>query len=446
MKKPSREEILRRAQWAGILTGTVFAAAFILLALTGRLTDTQVYRMGGEVLLDGGDLYSAHDPETGLPFTYTPFAAMLFTPFSLLPSQLSQGLWTAALLVSLYFFCAICHEAVLGPVATRRVLAFGSLAGFALLLEPIRTNFDLGQINIFLALLIMADLFGRRRLVPRGVLIGVAAGIKLTPLIFIPFLFLTGRRRSAAWAAAAFAATAAAGFLAAPGSSATYWRHVFLDAEHVGGIPYVGNQSLLGVLARLMDGADAARPVFLPLAVLLLAAGLAVSVLLFRRGLALLGALACALTALLVSPISWSHHWVWIVPLLLCLSLQPNRPSWGRGCAAAGFVLFALGPIWWVPRTGNAEFLHHGWQLAAANCYFAAALVLLALLAACLLDRPARRDRPWRAEAATAATGAGRSTPRQEPRQEPHPGRLPVPRAADLPEPWTSTPTRRSGS
>ncbi|MBL7498979.1 DUF2029 domain-containing protein [Frankia sp. CNm7] len=384
MKRPSQESFQHGVQVAGLALGIGFALFFIIFSVVIRITDIQVYRMGGDVLLDGRDLYSAVDTVKDLRFTYTPFAAMLFVPVSLLPSELSQVVWTVVLLVSLYFFCAMSYEAALGPVVSRRLLVFGSLAGFTLLLDPVRKNFELGQINLVLALLIMADLLGRGRRVPQGVLIGIAAGIKLTPLIFVPFLLLTGRWRGALWAGAAFAGTVAVGFLVAPGSSATYWGHVFLDADHVGGIPFVSNQSLLGVLARPMLGADGAEPLFMPLAAVLLVVGLVVSVLLFRRGLDLLGGLTCALTALLVSPISWSHHWVWMVPMLLYLSFHPNRPRWGRVYATAAFTLFALGPIWWFPNTHDLGLSYHGWRLVAVNCYFAAGLLLLALLTTCL--------------------------------------------------------------
>ncbi|WP_242424059.1 glycosyltransferase 87 family protein, partial [Frankia sp. EI5c] len=247
-------------------------------------------------------------------------------------------------------------------------------------LEPVRSTFSFGQINIFLALLVALDLFGRRRLLPRGVLIGVAAGVKLTPLVFLLYLVWVGRWREAATAAISFGATVAVGFAVSYGPSATYWTHTFFDAEHIGGIPYVANQSVLGVLSRLMSGPDEARPLYLPIAGLVLIAGLIAAVRLHRRGETLLAGSACALTGLIVSPISWSHHWVWLVPLLLCLGLDGARPRWGRPVALAGAALAVLAPIWWAPHGDNAEFGHDAWQIACANSYAAAATALLAAL------------------------------------------------------------------
>jgi alpha-1,2-mannosyltransferase len=381
MTRPFPDVIRRGARTAGLTAAAVFTVVFLVLSLTSRLTDLQVYRIGGEAILHHRDLYTQVAPGSGLPFTYTPFAAILFVPFSVLPAPLSQAVWTVLLAGCLYFFCGVSYRAARGPVAGRPVLVHGAVAGFALLLEPVRNNFALGQINIVLALLVSLDLLGGRGRIPRGVLIGIAAGIKLTPLIFVPYLALTGRRREALRAVVASAATIAAGFVASPRSSSVYWGHMFLDANHVGGIPFVGNQSLLGVLSRLMAGADNARPVYLPLALAILLTGLAVSVALTRRGDDVLGGLTCALTGLLVSPISWDHHWVWMVPLLLVLVLHPARPAWGRAYAVGCGVLLVLGPIWWVPRTRNVEFTHHGWQLVAANCYFGAGALLLVLLA-----------------------------------------------------------------
>ncbi|SQD98636.1 MULTISPECIES: glycosyltransferase 87 family protein [unclassified Parafrankia] len=421
---PQPRRLQAAARTTGTATGLGFAVLFLTFAVTSRLTDLVVYRLGGNVLLHGGDLYSAVEPASGLPFTYTPFAAAVFTPLALPPRPVAQLVWTLLLLVSLYFFCATSLAAIRPSPAGRwpGVRAVGPVVGLAMLAEPIRRNFDLGQINIALGLLVALDLFGRRGPLPRGVLIGIAAGIKLTPLIFVPHLLLTGRHRAALTAVATFGVTIGVGFAASPGSSATYWSETFLDPGHVGGVPFAGNQSLLGVLARLMSGADNARPLYLPLAAVVAAVGLATAARLFRSGARLPGDVTCALTGLLVSPISWSHHWVWAVPALLWMSAAPGRPRWGRGAAVAGYGLLVAAPIWWVPNTGDAEFSHHGWQLLAGNCYFLAALLLLGALAA------------W---ALTGARGGPRAPVPRLPDQRIVGRRVPGPRVPD--------PRRRSG-
>ncbi|WP_018500694.1 glycosyltransferase 87 family protein [Parafrankia discariae] len=419
---PQPRRLQAAAQTTGTAVGLGFAVLFLVFAVTSRLTDLVVYRLGGDVLLHGGDLYSAVEPASRLPFTYTPFAAAVFTPLALPPRPVAQLVWTLLLLVSLYFFCATSLAAAVDgqpvdgrPATGRRVRLVGAVVGLAMLAEPIRRNFDLGQINIVLGLFVALDLFGRRGPLPRGVLIGVAAGIKLTPLIFVPHLLLTGRHRAALVAVATFGVTIGVGFAASPGSSATYWSETFLDTGHVGGVPFAGNQSLLGVLARLMSGADNARPLYLPLAVATAAVGLATAAWLFRSGARLPGDVTCALTGLLVSPISWSHHWVWAVPALLWLSAAPGRPRWGRGAAAAGYGLLVAAPIWWVPNTGDAEFSHHGWQLLAGNSYFLAGLLLLGALAVWALTGargrpPAGGTRPVDRNDGTSRTGLSVAT------------------------------------
>lgn len=365
----------------GVGVGMTLAAVHLYFAFTSTLVDLGIYRMGGAAILHGADPYAEPDARSGLPFTYTPFAAALFAPMSLPSVRVAQVLWTSAQLIALWFFCAVSTGALCRlPGRPARLFAHGTVAGAAMALEPVRSTFSFGQINVFLAFMITADLLGRHRLLPRGVLVGIAAGIKLTPLIFLPYLLFTRQRVDAATATVSFLATVAVGFAVSPGPSATYWTRIFFDADHVGGIPYVANQSLLGVLSRFFGGPEQAKPAFMVIGGLVLVAGVTAAALLTLRGQALLGISTCALTGLLCSPISWSHHWVWLVPLLLCLLLDPARPAWGRAAALAGCALAVLAPIWWAPHSRNAEFAHHGWQLLYANSYAGAALLLLPVL------------------------------------------------------------------
>ena len=187
--------------------------------------------------------------------------------------------------------------------------------------EPVIRTLYLGQVNLVLMALIIWDLCQpdtRRSGASRwwkGAAVGVAAGIKLVPLIFIPYLLLTRRFRAAAAACAAFAATVAAGFAVAPADSARWWLGgLFFNGGRTGFVGWEGNQSLRALLTRLAGSVAGAEPVWLAAALLTAVAGLACAALLDRAGHPLPGLLACALTGLLISPISWDHHWVWIVP------------------------------------------------------------------------------------------------------------------------------------
>jgi alpha-1,2-mannosyltransferase len=226
-----------------------------------------------------------------------------------------------------------------------------------------------------------------------GVLVGIAAGVKLTPLVFVVLLVLVGRRAAAGRAALAFAGTVAVGFVVMPGSAARYWADNLVDAARVGPPELAHNQSVYGALTRLLDGPPptwawlaVAGP--LSLAVLVVGAGW------WRRGNRVLGTCVGALAMLIASPISWSHHWVWAVPAALAL--------WQRSrlAGAAWTAVFVARPILW-PAWGQDR--EYGWSPLdhlVGNAYLLAALAF-SVWAAATLNRgagsPARRtDTSWR--------------------------------------------------
>jgi hypothetical protein len=251
-----------------------------------------------------------------------------------------------------------------------RVKLGGALLGSAaaLLTEPVFRTMYLGQINLLLMALIIGDLRrpGDRPL--KGVATGIAAGIKLVPLVFIPYLLLTRRFRAAAMAAAAFAATVALGFIVIPGDSADWWLHgVLFDDGRTGFVGWGGNQSLNGILVRLAGSINGATGAWLVAALIAAAVGLTAAVLLDRAGHGMLAILATALVGLLDSPISWDHHWVWVVPGLMAAAYYASR-AWRMGrrsaacwCAALAAALFLIfvawpGALWSVPITGAGDF------------------------------------------------------------------------------------------
>jgi alpha-1,2-mannosyltransferase len=239
-----------------------------------------------------------------------------------------------------------------------------------------------------------------------GVATGIAAGIKLTPLIFVPYLLFTRRYREAAVASIAFVATIAAGFAVLPGASMTYWsRGLFARAD--GGTDQrvafffasARNQSLRGMLTRLLGSTQAATEPWLLAAIIVGAVGLLCAAGLHADGFPGLGLLTCALTALLVSPVSWDHHWVWAGPWLAVLAgmalMARGRSRWAWGGAAVMLtVTFAEWPAWSLApgRTAGGLGLIRdvpmktpfGWQgvsLIAGNLYVIAGCCgLLALL------------------------------------------------------------------
>ena len=292
--------------------------------------------------------------------------------------------------------------------AVRVALAF---AAAAIWLEPMRTNLDYGQINAFLALAILADLALPDRTRAKGALIGVAAGIKLTPAIFAVYLLATRRYRAAATSAATFAATVALSYAAVPGDAAQYWRGSVLDPARVGRIQNVDNQSLLGALARTLHTIHG-YPVWLPVALVTAAGGLTLAARAGRRCDEARGFALCAITGLLISPISWSHHWVLALPALLIAIVTARQNPKALAALAAAAVAGWARVISRVPVSGAplAELSYNAAQLLAANAYVLAGLAALLAEAASQVST-SLRHRALSASSAKQASNEVRASP-----------------------------------
>jgi alpha-1,2-mannosyltransferase len=232
-----------------------------------------------------------------------------------------------------------------------------------------------------LTLLVVLDCLPAKTRWPRGVLVGIAAAVKLTPAAFVLFFLLRGDRRAAGTAAISFASCVAAGFLLAWHDSVRYWTSLVFQTGRPGSLVYAANQSIGGVLARagLDPGTPAGRAAWLSLsAAVLVLAGLAM-----RRSFARsedAWALSLnAFAALLISPVSWSHHWVWAEPALLILAIRGLRHR-HRGwlvTAVAGLVILAVAPQWWFPHGNNIESGWTAWQQVIGSSYVILAVVIL---------------------------------------------------------------------
>ena len=190
------------------------------------------------------------------------------------------------------------------------------------------------------------------------------------------FFLLARRTRAALVAAGTFAACGLAGFLVAPHASRLYWAHLSHDTSRVGAL-YISNQSPYGAVVRIAGGAAHVGLWYLAIPLAFAAIGLPAAAILARRGDWLGATAATGTTGLLVSPISWAHHWVWILPALVLLLRSGHRVA-----AGLGYVLFALAPFWYTPRSGGpGEYGFHRLLTLVANCYLVAGLALLAYLA-----------------------------------------------------------------
>jgi alpha-1,2-mannosyltransferase len=389
------------------------AAACCALAATGQaqFTDLHVYRLGGDAVLHGGGLYQLR--YAGLPFTYPPFPAVVFAALAALPWVVAAALVTAGSAATLPL---VLYLALRLPPASSRLDSTAAwrlalaVAAAAIWLEPVRTTLGYGQIDLFLAAGILYDLGLPPAARHKGAAIGLAAGLKLTPAIFVLYLLITRRYRAAVTAAAVFAATVAAGFAVLPGSSAHYWDVTFLNPRRVSPVQNDENQSLLGAMSRTLHTANVGH-LWLSLALMVAATGLALAARAQRAGDEALGFSLCAVTGLLISPISWTHHWVIAVPALLLAAITVHR-AWAshRLVGILGMTaIAALAVVGWVrlardvPASGWLRLSALG--IAGSEVYVVAGLGALALAAGALL-RKHRAGGPG--DGSTRAQPAGR--------------------------------------
>jgi alpha-1,2-mannosyltransferase len=254
------------------------------------------------------------------------------------------------------------------PAGLARAAAAFAIAAVGLWLEPVAMTLFFGQINLVLLALVVGDLALPDRIKGKGIGIGLAAGIKLTPLIFIPYLLFTRRVRAAAVSALTFAVTVGLGFALLPRASAVYWGGKF---ARLGSRSFhLDDQSLHGVILRLTHAGPDAHAYWLVVAVVVGIAGFATAILASRRGHELLGLVVCAATGLLVSPISWSHHYVYVIPALALAAYGPRRLGYRILSVALVVGLFG----WWPVPIGSqggydpqAPLLPRGWLLLAPN-------------------------------------------------------------------------------
>jgi alpha-1,2-mannosyltransferase len=356
---------LRDGLWLRVVLVLVGVTALVLYVLPGLpgpaahwpMWDVRVYWWGGQQAVAGGGVLYA--PGAPFSFTYPPFAALLFAVFAKAPI----GALKAALTIGSVVALAVLAGQSLGAAGMRRrAESVFAVSALGLLTWPVAYTLHLGEVNLILAALIGADVLRRHDGGWwQGIGTGLAAGIKLTPLIFVAYLLLTRRVRAAVTAAGVFALTVAAGFAWLPARSRTFWLGgVFYDQSRIGNPANPSDQSLAGAIARLAGTGDPPRTWWLIAVLVTGLAGLAVAVWAHRRGHRLAGAVCCAITGLLVSPLSWTHHWVWVVPLLVWLTVAAwRRRSVACGLAAvAGAVVFSgFFSIPWPGRPPRPELM-----------------------------------------------------------------------------------------
>jgi alpha-1,2-mannosyltransferase len=406
---------------AGAAVAAVAALAYLVALATHPLKtsldgfDLQVYLGGAhEALHKPANLYSWHyRNDLGIQFTYTPFAALVFMGGLAVPFKALMGLVSLASTFALAATVWIAFRELGWRSLPARLGATLLVTGLVFWTEPVQRELYLGQVELVLMGLVVWDMCQPDRRRWKGAAVGLAAGIKLVPLLFIVYLLLTRRFRAALVACGSFLATVAIGLIALPRPSVAWWLRLdFLAAGRTGFVGDQQNQSLRGIVTRFAGSVAGGQAPWLAVAVIVAVAGLAAAVVLYNSGRSwgpFAGLMGCALTALLISPISWDHHWVWIAPGVALLAHMGARAT-GRARAGwlglAGLVLMVYGgwPDFWWPHAGllqgglinyapAAVFAHgdnpaypeyhwHGLQILAGNLYLLAGLGLFAIMIA----------------------------------------------------------------
>ncbi|WP_436844412.1 glycosyltransferase 87 family protein [Streptomyces wuyuanensis] len=368
MTPPYRTVTARSLPATSALVLSLAALAALCVAQRIPMADTLVYRAEGAAVANGTDIYGFTVTNWRLPATYPPFAAILFVPTTWLPVAALKVVFVAgnALLLALLVRLS-CRFAGL-PASAPAVLAATAVG---LWLEPVFQTLVFGQINLALVCLVLWDLSRPDDAVGKGFALGIAAGVKLTPVVFIVLLLITGRRRGGLTALASLAGTVLLGALVLPEASADFWTRRIFETDRVGKAWIIENQSLQGLFARVLHRAEPGA-VWAAAALLTAVAALWTA----RRAPDRWAVLAVAYAALLVSPISWSHHWVWCVPLLAVLIAEGRR-----GTAALMAVVFLARTMWLVPHAGDLDLRLHWWQQPLASPYAPLALAVLGIAA-----------------------------------------------------------------
>lgn len=355
--------------------------------------DLDVYVYAVRDMLAGRDIYQTLSPGWNLTFIYPPIAAVLMVPLAVGPYALWQLVWTAATVAAQQYVLARCG----GPAGWRL-----GLLGAAVVIgvEPIRTTLGYGQVNTVLMFLVVADLLGRvRRIPPQGTWIGLATAIKLTPALFAVFTLVTGRWKITLRAFLAFLGFTLFGAIFQPRQTYEFWFTLAGgDTRAPSGPIYVGNQSVLGVTSRLLGESTVDNLLGLACGaiVALLAVFVARSFWLHGNGtpdravaLGLVGLATC-----LASPLSWTHHHVWVLPLGVGLLTGTSLPAWARRVGLFWVVWIALClPLALLPYGDRREADYSWWQDLIGNLGPITGCVLIVGLAIGLIrDARSRPD------------------------------------------------------
>jgi alpha-1,2-mannosyltransferase len=376
----------------GVAVGFAAVLAVLLAPWGAKMIDLDVYRAAARALVGGADPYSVSGPD-GLPFTYPIFATLVFVPFALVPTMVARVAITLISFVALVVICHVSLRQVLTRSGWRLAMVSLPVALIAVSAHPVLDTLLFGQVNLALVAMVLIDVLlvtGRGR----GVLVGLATGIKLTPGLFLVYYLVTGQRRAAANAAVTAGLTVLAGLALRPEAAWLFWTRYALDPARTGNVTYAGNQSILATTARLMREVHPPSALTWGLSGAVVVAALVIGRQLHRRGEELAAVSAVAAAALLASPISWTHHWVWFIPASVAVGAWIRRAGGGWRWLPLAIAVAVLwtGPMRFMPKNDLRELHQTLAQQLVTNSFSLLAVAFLAW-AAYSLPAAGRRQR-----------------------------------------------------
>jgi alpha-1,2-mannosyltransferase len=372
------------APWLLVISIAARLALTYFIPNGANFVDLHVYVGGASTIANGGNLYdyvyADQTPDFPLPFTYPPFAAIVFYPLHWLPFGFLSLVWQLGIIVALYGVVRISQRLL--PVAddfggSQRAAMVWTAVG--IWLEPLRSTFNYGQINVILVLAVLYAVYSTRWWVS-GLLVGLAAGVKLTPAV--SGLYFLGVRRwgTVVFSAVAFFATIGVSTLVIPNETRYYFTELLGDAKRIGPIGTSFNQSWRGGISRILGHDSGYGPI-------VVAAIVVTALLAFLAWRAvgtddrLGGIVVVQLFGLLLSPISWTHHWVWLLPLMIWLLHGPLRERLGARILGWGWLALTIVGVPWLLSFAQPTIwvISRPWYLAWAGLiYIVATLVTLA--------------------------------------------------------------------
>ncbi|XVQ11069.1 glycosyltransferase 87 family protein [Spirillospora sp. CA-255316] len=363
---------------AGIAVAAALVGPIVAWWLTNppdqRMVDLEVYRDGGRAVLRGAPLYEVlTQPPQLLPFTYPPFASLLAVPFTVISWKAAQWLWMALLYAALVVVVGYAFRDLIRRTGRWAPVTAGLLMGATAWLMPVFDQARFGQVGVLLMALCMADCLTERTRWPRGMLVGLAVAIKLVPGVFLIYFLITGRREALGNAVLTAAAASLGAFAVLPSDSVDFWFGALLEGgDRTGAVNGTTNQAINGMVARLYLPGPIGTLLWLILAAAMAYIGFrmarratlladdlrlsgpddAVGVgaggdrAVDARSLRLAAVAIVGLLSVLLSPVGWIHHLVWLVPVLGAL-LGDGRAARRRLVAAVVWVWFLFPLPWW---------------------------------------------------------------------------------------------------